>query len=151
MSSDNLKENVKCVKRYLRSIEKDARNTDIYKTTYESLCNIPFVQALIRENRKLKKKNRKLEKRMLSILLNQFDVKQESDPEVEIFENPENKENIVYEIEEVEEVEEEEVEEEEVEEEEVEEEEEEEVVEEEEVEEEVEEEEVEEEEVEEEE
>ncbi len=111
------------VSQQVRSIKKDVHQLDTYKTNYDALLELPLVKHLIKENKKLKKQNSKLEKKLLSVLLGNQDSKKKRLPlyikqeptddvvtdDVVIIEPPVKPENIVYEIveEEVEEEEEE--------------------------------------------
>jgi len=58
----------------VRNIKKDVSNFDTYKNNYDAIYELPLVQQLLKENKKLKSKNRKLEKRLLDILLEKRDA-----------------------------------------------------------------------------
>ena len=100
------------VTQQVRNIKKDVSSLDIYISNYDALLELPLVQQLMEENKKLKKKNRKLEKQLLAALLDnrgQVEKKQrkmafvksepveEDDVEIECVE-PSKSENIVYEL-----------------------------------------------------
>ena len=112
------------VSHQVRCIKNDISSLDVYKSNYDALLEIPLVQKLLKENELLKKENDKLEKQLLSILLEKhnkknkkqqkslykhlvdLDVDVESDA-VKILdicdipikkEKPTKKENIVYEL-----------------------------------------------------
>jgi hypothetical protein len=100
------------VTQQVRNIKKDVSSLDIYISNYDALLELPLVQQLMEENKKLKKKNRKLEKQLLAALLDnrgQVEKKQrkmafvksepveEDDFEIECVE-PSKSENIVYEL-----------------------------------------------------
>jgi len=53
----------------VRNIKKDVSGLDTYKSNYDAIMNLPVVKSLIKENKELKKRNRDLEKELLSVLL----------------------------------------------------------------------------------
>ena len=95
------------VSNQVRSIKKDVSNLNIYKSNYDALVELPLVKQLLKENNKLKKQNRKLEKQLLSVLLENRSSKKNKNVHLspvliktEKLVEPKNNssENIVYEI-----------------------------------------------------
>lgn len=86
----------------VRNIKNDVLHFDKYKVNYDAILELPMVKELLIENKKLRSKNRKLEKRLLSVLLDKHNAVKQSEPisstddELVIIEHV--KDNIVYEI-----------------------------------------------------
>jgi len=91
----------------LYRIKQDLEELSVYDDI-ESIKSHPFVESIIRENKRLRKKNRKLEKKLLRLFTENHSllsskpshrIIDDSDSEDEVVQiHPEKKENIVYEI-----------------------------------------------------
>ena len=57
------------VSHQVRNIKKDVSGLDKYKSNYDAIMELPLVKRLLKENKELKKKNRNLEKELLTVLL----------------------------------------------------------------------------------